>query len=224
VLDADGTGLRRLTVNVGMENSGDGSYAFDDSVAWSPDGRRIAFFRTSSHCTGCPVIRDVYLISPQGRESRRLTRTPDVIERDLAWSPDGRKIAFSTDGYWGEVFVMNADGRQRRHLTFAASSGYCAGPSWSPGGRRIALYCGRSTKGGWQIYVVGVKGGAMKQLTDTEASSLSPSWSPEGSKIAFTSNRDGHFQLYLMNADGTRQQRLTRSRTADFHPVWQPGP
>ncbi|MCK4394724.1 PD40 domain-containing protein, partial [Candidatus Bipolaricaulota bacterium] len=46
--------------------------------------------------------------------------------------------------------------------------------------------------------------------------------SPDGSKIAFTSDRDGNPEIYVMNADGTNQQRLTNSLATDGSPVWSP--
>jgi Tol biopolymer transport system component len=48
------------------------------------------------------------------------------------------------------------------------------------------------------------------------------SWSPDGSKVVFTSTRDGNSEIYVMNADGTGQTRLTNSAASDYAPSWGP--
>jgi TolB protein len=50
-----------------------------------------------------------------------------------------------------------------------------------------------------------------------------PSWSPDGRKLVFVSERDGNFEVYVMNADGSGQQNLTRNPAPDRSPVWWPG-
>jgi len=51
---------------------------------------------------------------------------------------------------------------------------------------------------------------------------LEPAWSPDGQRIAFSSNRDGNYELYVMNADGSGQRRLTHNRPVDAGPSWSP--
>ena len=51
---------------------------------------------------------------------------------------------------------------------------------------------------------------------------FSPTWSPDGSRIAFDSERDGNLEVYVMNADGTGQTRLTDNPAADGVPAWSP--
>jgi Tol biopolymer transport system component len=59
-------------------------------------------------------------------------------------------------------------------------------------------------------------------LTDNPAWDLEPYWSPDGSRIVFTSNRDGNYEIYVMDADGSNQQRLTDNPARDSHPSWSP--
>jgi Tol biopolymer transport system component len=89
VVNADGSGLRRLTRNP----------AYDSNPLWSPGGRRIAFRSTRD---GNP---ELYVMDSDGSGQRRLTSSPGSESR-FAWSPDGRRIAFLSRG---EVVVVNAD-------------------------------------------------------------------------------------------------------------------
>jgi TolB protein len=62
----------------------------------------------------------------------------------------------------------------------------------------------------------------LKRLTRNLADDISPAWSPDGRRIAFTSNRAGNYDIYAMNADGRGLQRLTNTRADDVDPAWQP--
>jgi Tol biopolymer transport system component len=53
---------------------------------------------------------------------------------------------------------------------------------------------------------------------------LVPAWSPDGSRIAFESYRDGNFEIYVMNADGSGQTRITNNTANDESPDWSPAP
>ena len=65
-------------------------------------------------------------------------------------------------------------------------------------------------------------GSDVTQLTDHPANDLSPAWSPDGQKIAFTSVRDGYPNIYVMNADGSDMKRLTRRSSGSWWPAWSP--
>jgi Tol biopolymer transport system component len=109
VVNADGSGLRRLTRN----------WKSDGAPAWSPDGRKILFVR--SGWSSATVQGDVYVMNADGSGQRNLTRSvtrPFATDTAPAWSPDGRKILFvSNRDRNGEIYVMNADGTGNRKLT-----------------------------------------------------------------------------------------------------------
>ena len=165
VMEADGSGARRLTTND----------ADDGLPAWSPDGARIAF---ESKRDG---NYEIYVMDSNGANQRRLTDNA-AADGFPAWSPDGTLIAFTSlrDGN-AEVYVMNADGSNLRRLTDNTDEdGYAA---WSPDGAQIAFVHGRGGAvpgqgGSLEIYVMNADGRSVRRLTNNSANDFSPVWMP----------------------------------------------
>ena len=74
-----------------------------------------------------------------------------------------------------------------------------------------------------EIYVVNRDGSGLRRLTNHPENDVTPTWSPTGNQIAFTSNRAGTPQIWIMNADGSGQQRITNESHCD-RPTWSPAP
>ena len=76
------------------------------------------------------------------------------------------------------------------------------------------------------IYVMNADGSGQTRLTSSGDANRStdyrPDWSPDGTKIAFTSYRDGNFEIYVMNADGSGQTNISNNPAYDFDPSWSP--
>jgi len=72
--------------------------------------------------------------------------------------------------------------------------------------------------------VMSANGTNLQRLTNHPAEDLYPSWSPDGTRIAFASERDGSHEIYVMNADGASQTRLTNNPADDAEPAWGRGP
>jgi Tol biopolymer transport system component len=214
-INPDGLGLNQLTPI--------GNGFFDRYPAWSPDGARIAFGRTTF-----TVSSQIYVMNADGTNPTRLTNN-SASDRQPSWSPDGTKLAFvsSRDGN-DEIYVMNADGTNQTRLTNNAA--FDLDPAWSPDGTKLAFTSTRDFPGitgnianGFEVYIMNADGSNVVRLTNNSTADAQPSWSPNGTRIAFTSQRDGLPLVYVMNGDGSNQLNITQTTTLDSSdPEWSP--
>jgi Tol biopolymer transport system component len=154
------------------------------------------------------------------------------------WSPDGR-ITFEVqshdyDEVYGnrEIYVMNADGTGETRLTNNPAND--SNPTWSPDGKYLAFTSDRD--GQSEIYVMNVEemlqgdeDKAVIRLTNHPAHDRKPAWSPDGTRIAFTSDRHGSNGIYIIHVKDTPQgievsepTRLIYSRHYYWAPAWSP--
>jgi dipeptidyl aminopeptidase/acylaminoacyl peptidase len=181
----------------------------DGEPRWSPDGSRMAF--VSSRAEKEPG--QLYVISLRGGEAQRLTQLKEEV-KSVAWSPDGTRIAFASrvrdESYEEE------DERKRPP-------------------RRVTRLFYKLDDEGWtsdrktQLYVVPADGSEEpRQITQGETDAGAPTWSPDGSKLAFASAREEDWDtalvsdLYLVSADGGEPTRLTQGGGAYGSPAWSP--
>ena len=220
------------------------------AATWSPDGR-IAYFTLSDFPPpdsedDPPPPAEIHSMTANGDDQQRLTNDTE-IQTDPSWSPDGSTIAYI---HWCEVageegafdlalYAMNRDGTSQRPLLDCSAKRFISNANWSPDGRRIVLEVAtdrppRRAGADRQsdIAVINADGTGLRRLTRTPAHETHPVWSPDGRRIAFTSDRHARrgeleplgpaFELYTMRADGHGVRRITRNRVPDLHPNWQP--
>lgn len=165
---------------------------------------------------------DIAVVNADGSSSRDLVRTPLVDEVAATWSPDGSRIAYSTDaGSASEIFIMRSDGTSKHRLTRNGVLDCC--PVWSPDGRSIAFYSVPELGGAeGDVMTMGADGRGRRNLTSRSTSDFQPRWSPDGTRIAFVSSTGPNAEILVMNADGSGKVNLTRNPARDSNPVWAP--
>jgi len=181
---------------------------------------------------------EIYLVNADGSDLTRLTNDPGA-DGSPAWSPDGRRIAFSRASVEGDIesseafiYVMNADGTGEARLAEGLL------PTWSPDGSRIAFISGDDTE--WDVYVMNADGSGQTKLTAGDGTDVfgepmvgfKPNpWSPDGKQLAFNrttflgpGETEGQVktsvQIYVVNPDGSGQKSLTD--TEGFFAGWSP--
>jgi len=184
------------------------------SSAFSPDGRILAFTRSSAE--GSDLF--AYNVA-QKCCLQRLTvgRLSDNVSPEF--SPDGRRIAFvSTRSGDSQIYVMASDGTgQELFAPFDYGvTGASHSPAWSPDGLSLAFH--RSVAGRYQLFLMNVGTRAVRQLTSAGRNE-DPTWAPDGRHIAFKSSRAGSEQIWVVDIETGRVRQLARVGAARM-PNW----
>jgi Tol biopolymer transport system component len=225
----DGSGLRVLSAER------------TDSVwrwsrpAWSPDGRKIAFVAAGAidNVYGDYVIEIVDIVSG-GLVAVTRHSGAAFVDRDPAWSPDGRRLVFVRSSGGGvrraKLEVVGADGSDERALASVRLREERYGsPSWSPDGRRIAFSDAEATKvvsaRGGRVVRVGPPVATGHALLDAAETPIPPTWSPDGGHLAIVAASLDGSDVSTVALGSRRMRRLTRfvGRQVASEPIWSEG-
>jgi dipeptidyl aminopeptidase/acylaminoacyl peptidase len=183
--------------------------ASDTAPRWSPDGTQISFISDREEC------KELWLIGPDGGEARRLTRGESDVSQP-AWSPDGKRLV-----YVAKTAPPTSDDpthtvKEGSDVRVYTQLGYKADGEGFWDGRYNLLFA------------IPVDGGEAVQLTDGPWNDVEPSWSPDGTMIAFVSRRTPDREwttvadIFVIPADGGEPTQLTKSDGPYRTPVWSP--
>ncbi|MFH1008150.1 MAG: DPP IV N-terminal domain-containing protein, partial [Candidatus Latescibacterota bacterium] len=232
----DGKILKRL---VKGEKQGDYEemHWLRGGITWSPDGEWIAFVAKSS---GGDVL---YLHQVQGRAVKEYPFDLDALFSP-AWSPDGKQMALvGIKGDMSDLYVANLEDGSLERLTQDRYDE--SDPAWSPDGTQIAFASDRTDEpdqtpaallaGDYDIFAIASQGaggrnqgrenpesGIPRRIAASRWDDRSPTWSPDGKRIAFASNRNGIYNLYVAEVETDSVAALTDVLTGCFDPEWSP--
>ena len=183
------------------------------AVAVSPDGKWLAMDLQGS----------IWVLPASGGAARRVT---DIFNdaRQPVWSPDGKTIVFFgyRDGGY-HLWSVAPDGTGQRELTRGAFDD--REPAFSHDGSRIAFSSDRGNPLGsdYNIFVLDLGRGDIRQLTHDPAEDMMPSWSPDDRQVAFASTRDGGHGVWAVDAAGGPERRVVDTSSRIDAAGWGPG-
>jgi len=224
----------------------------------SPDGARILYTVREADLENNRFLTSLWVSAWDGGQPRKLVDGASVAS--VRWAPDSKRAAvlMAKDGdlqIWvlgvedGKMSLVPTTGKHGPISTHA----YYSGLEWSPDGRRLA-FAAQDTKDPddpllWKdwyrtegfgnirrrvhIWTVEVATGNVTQITRGDFHHGEPTWSPDGSRIAFMANRGGReeaivsstnedYDIWIVPATGGEPQKVTRNSGPDLHPVWSP--
>jgi dipeptidyl aminopeptidase/acylaminoacyl peptidase len=188
-----------------------------NSPRWSPDGKAVAFLRSSSGTgvgesqTDSRPLPQVWLLPMTGGEPRRLTNLLNGVSA-FAWSPDGARLVCVGRSGPSDTAKSPSDVRHYKHLTYKFND-----TGWFDDKRT-------------HLWVVSVAAGASSQITSGDDwNDSDPQWSPDGRKIAFVSDRTGKAfdesrdtDVWVIDAAGGTPTKISDHTQADSSPRWSP--
>jgi hypothetical protein len=201
---------------------------------WSPDGRRVAFVSSAHEGRWHIFLASVESSGALGGVERLTQDRNSGLPRyyygaydqylSPTWSPDGKDLIFVSNRgrIWGSggFWRMTAGpGAEPRELHYEETT-WKARPDWSRDGKRVVYssYLGRQ----WhQLWLMTAEGGDPLQLTYGEGDATAARWSPDGRRIAYVSNEDGHPALRIVDVPGGGIERPTAERRVYREPVGQ---
>ena len=186
-------------------------------------------------------LEELYLMRGDGSQKTRLTFN-EGNEHWPVWSADGRHIYYwsnkhrrTTHNYAGDVFRMTLPDRSIEQITPGGQRGLDEGwfdwnqPSLSPAGDRLAVAVhDHDALPPRQLFFVNIASGLITPVLDLRSwnkviwTDEHPSWSPDGERLAFASDRDGDLEIFVLHLETGDLRQITHNEGFDGHPSWSP--
>lgn len=163
-------------------------------------------------------FKDVYVVSLDGGDVRRITSN-NTLNLAPSWAPNARTLLF-TSYQKRNPDLFSVDVQTKRLTKLSSGRGMNIG-RWSPDGSQLAVAT-EPEAGNPDLVILGRDGSVRRRLTDHWAIDVSPSWSPDGTQIAFCSSRSGAPQIYVIGVDGGGLRRVTHEGSYNTSPSWSP--
>lgn len=165
--NADGTNLQALTPTNWMVRY----------PHWIIGSRTIVFARFEVN-----QPTRLYALDLETGSTREIYNLGNLKVGEIAWSPDGKRIAFtSSEGGNSEIYILNLATGNRQRLTFHEASD--SQPAWSPDGKKIVFTSNRDGQN--QVYTLHLESGEVKRISNIGGTKGQPSFSPDGTEVVF---------------------------------------
>lgn len=196
------TGARHVVANYKGNNS---------APSWFPDGSRIAVALSKNGYT------QVYTVSANGGNLKQVTHSNSICTEPQV-TPDGQWIYFTSDQSGGpQIYKVSTAGGTPQRVTFSGS--YNISPRVSPDGRHLAFISNRN--GGFQLYLKNLGNGQEMRMSNTYRDE-SPSFSPNGQYIMYSTDSGRSGTLSVVSIDGSFRQKISMKATDVREPSWSP--
>ncbi|MBI3018539.1 MAG: Tol-Pal system beta propeller repeat protein TolB [Deltaproteobacteria bacterium] len=199
------------------------AHRFADAVIEELTGEKGIFQTKILFVSDKTKSKELYVMDYDGKNIQQLTFHKSIVFSP-AWSPDGKKISYSTYTTHErnlknlDLFVLDITTGDQKVIS--RKPGLNSGASWSPNGQEIALTL--SYEGDPDIYLMNANGENVRKVTAHPALDVEPSWSSDGQKIIFSSGRAPLAHLYRMKKNGEAVERLTFAGRFNSSPAWGP--
>jgi Tol biopolymer transport system component len=217
----DGGNLVLISVQTGakrfLTHKGESSFPGDGLPTFSPDGRSLAYVRGIS--TGA---LDLAVSSPPGAPPRIIQANHSFLG-GIAWAPDGRSLIYSaargnTRGIW-RIAATATPKDLPEQLPVPPGERLCISKAGKDGSSRMAVQTGERQTNIWRLDLS--TGQEVPVISSTMLDTY-PQYSPDGSRIAFASDRSGATEIWTADGDGSNQVQITSFRSRAAAPRWSP--